>query len=63
MIHAKAVSGAIDECDAVHGACVVGVDGVVERLDGWITNDQNRSLSKGGPEREKERVRRELDVS
>lgn len=38
MIDAKAVSRAIDECDAVHDIdVVVGDDGVMERIEGWVT--------------------------
>lgn len=36
MIHAEAVSRAIDKSDAVHGVGVVGDDEVVERTDGWM---------------------------
>lgn len=58
MIHAEAVSRAVDECDAVHGVDVVGD----ERLSGWMVTKRSRLLCKSGPEREKERIQRELKV-
>lgn len=36
MIHAEAVSRAINKGNAIHSVDVVGDDGVAERMDGWL---------------------------